>query len=201
MIKTTIIKSDKQLAAYASEYALQAQNSVDINYLKNAKVRLFYQEKEENLLAGFCIYSGPDNYRTFLPLSPIQLNELTKKYRFDVKPPHELSCLWIHPSLRASALVIYFYFFMLFDLLRLPNHPTIFGTHAKGIKNFFILGFPEVIFKQRLFVKTKGKECDFWILKGSKFRFLYGLIVLYTIRVLFGKKSLSRFRDWLGKDK
>jgi hypothetical protein len=150
------------------------------------------------MLGGFCINSGP-NYRTFLPLSPTQLQTLYTDHGFDRKKPHEVTCLWIDKSSQHASWIVLLYLMLFVDLLRLHSGPIIFGTHGKHINHFFSLSFPNIIFYDKLFVATKGEECDFWIRKGSKFQFLKGLIVLATIRLFLGNKTLARFRLWLEK--
>ncbi|AWN75021.1 TPA: hypothetical protein ACTUT5_002587 [Legionella anisa] len=200
MIKTKIIKNDGLLKIYGTHYSSLAHNRSDLEYFKSSKVRIFFRDSEENMLAGFCINSGP-NYRTFLPLNPSQLQELYSDYSFDQKKPHEITCLWIEKTSQHASWVVFLYFILFLDVLRLPTGPIIFGTHGKNINNFFSLPFPKIIFYEKLFVLTKGEECDFWIRKGSKLQFLRGFIVLATIRLFMGNKTLARFRLWLGKKK
>ncbi len=200
MIKTKIIKNDSLLKIYETNYSSLAHNRADIEYFKSSKVRIFFKDSEEKMIGGFCINSGP-NYRTFLPLNPLQLQKLYSNHHFDRQHPHEISCLWIEKNSQHSAWVVFLYFILFMDVLCLRPGPLIFGTHGKNINNFFSIPFPKIIFYEKLFVPTKGKECDFWIRKGSKFQFLKGFIVLATIRLFMGNKSLARFRLWLDKKK
>ncbi|CAM3064649.1 Uncharacterised protein [Legionella steigerwaltii] len=198
MIKTKIIKSDNLLKIYGTNYSSLAHNRADMEYFKSSKVRIFFRDSEENMLGGFCINSGP-NYRTFLPLSPYQLQKLYSDNHFDRKHPHEITCLWIEKKSQHATWIIFLYFILFLDVLRLHPGPLIFGTHGKNISTFFSLPFPKTIFCEKLFVATKGEECDFWIRKGSKLQFLKGFMVLATIRFFWGNKTLARFRLWLDK--
>ncbi|STX52515.1 Uncharacterised protein [Legionella busanensis] len=198
MIKTKLIKNNSLLTVFRDKYATLAHNQVDLEYFKNSKVRIFFSDSEENIVAGYCICSGP-NYRTLLPLSPAKLEEISQKNGFKDQPPHEITCLWIEEKQRKSAWVIYFFLILSLDILRLPKGALIFGTHGKNINNYFCLAFPKLIFYDRLFVATKGEVCDFWLRKGSKFHFFKAFIVLSAVRSFFGNKSLARFRLWLDK--
>lgn len=198
MIKTKIIEKNDtaMLEVFRDKYASLAHNQVDLEYFKNSKVRIFYTDSEDNIAAGYCICSGPD-YRTFLPLPPSTLEELSSKHSFKKKPPHEITCLWIEEKHRKKFWVFYFFLVLYVDLIRSPRGPLIFGTHGKSINNYFLLAFPKLIFNKRLFIPTKGEECDFLIRKGSKFHFLKGFIMFISIRTLFGNRTLYRFRLWL----
>lgn len=200
MIRTKIIKSESLLKIYASNYSSLAHNRADLEYFKECKVRIFFRESEEKMLAGFCINSGP-NYRTFLPLNPSQLQKLYNAHRFDRKKPHEITCLWIEKKSQHATWIIFLYFMLFLDVLCLHPGPLIFGTHGKNISTFFSIPFPKTIFNEKLFVPTKGEECDFWIRKGSKLKLLKGFMVLATIRFFGGNKTLARFRLWLDKKK
>ncbi|WP_419419286.1 hypothetical protein ACNVED_12200 [Legionella sp. D16C41] len=193
-----IVKNNLLLKIFRDKYASLAKNNVDLDYFKNTKVRIFFLDSAENMIAGYCICSGP-NYRTFLPLSPIKLKEINELYNFNAKPPHEITCLWIEKKSRQGTWIIYFFLVLCFDILTLRSGPMIFGTHGKNINNYFCLAFPTVIFFDRLYVATKGEECNFWLRKGSKLQFLKAFITLSTIRLFFGSKSLARFRLWLDK--
>jgi hypothetical protein len=199
MIKTAVITSEDLLQIYANHYLSQAQNSADLEYLKSSKVRIFFKgDSKESMVAGFCINSGP-NYRTFLPLTSIQKSKLFIEQGFDQKPPIEIACLWIDKSLRRSYWVIFIFSLMFLDVVRLHSAPVIFGTHGKNIKNYFKLALPKIIFFDRMFIPTKGEVCDFWIMKGSKFSMFYCFIFLSSLRMLFGSKTLTRFRLWFDK--
>jgi hypothetical protein len=198
MIKTTKISGEHLLHIYQSNYVVLAHNNVDITYLENSRIRIFFREHEENMVAGFCINSGPA-YRTFLPLNSSQLEELYKKQGFDQYPPDEVTCLWMEKGSQHAKWSVYLYFVMFWDVLRSKRKKLIFGTHSKNIKNFFLLAFPKVIFYERLFVQTKNDECDFWILQGSKFTFFKCLALLSMIKLFGGTRRLARFRLNLDK--
>lgn len=193
MIKTKIITTDNLLEIFQKNYVELAKNQVGLDYFKQAQVRIFYRESEENMLAGFCINSQAV-YRTFLPLNAEQLQTLCQDHHFDKKPPHEISCLWIEPASRHSSWLIYFFLRMMIDMLKLRSAPLIFGTHGKNVNNYFAYPLPDVIFYDQLFVATKGEVCDFWIRKGSKMQILKGFVVLVAIRLLGGYRGLAKFR-------
>ena len=144
MIKTKVIKNKSSLTVFRDKYVELAKNQVDLDYLENSQIRIFYSGSEENIVAGYCIYSGP-NYRTFLPLLPPKLEEINQKYGFKNQPPHEITCLWIEEKQRKSVWVIYFFLVFSLDILRLPQGAFIFGTHGKNINNYFCLAFPKLI--------------------------------------------------------
>ena len=198
MIQSKLIKSEQLLLIYRDHYHHLAKNNIDLEYFKSSKVRIFFRDNEENMLAGYCINSGP-NYRTFLPLNEDKLQNLTSTHGFDKRTPHEVTCLWIEPNSRHSKWSVFIFYKMFLDVLSLKHGSLIFGTHGKNVKNFFILAFPNIIFYEKLFVTTKAQECDFWIMKGSKFTFFKCLIFLGSIKLLFGNKTLTRLRLWLGK--
>lgn len=199
MIKTKIITDDYLLELFQKNYVELAKNQVGLDYFKQAQVRVFYRESEENMLAGFCINSQAV-YRTFLPLSAEQLQVLNQNHHFDEQPPHEISCLWVEPASRHASWMVYFFLMMMVDMLRLRPAPLIFGTHGKNVNNYFAYPLPDVIFYDQLFVATKGEVCDFWIRKGSKWQILKGFVVLATIRLLGGYRALAKFRLQQEKD-
>ncbi|STX55656.1 Uncharacterised protein [Legionella beliardensis] len=198
MIKTKLIKNKSSLSVFRDKYVALSHNQVDLDYFESSKVRIFFADSEENIIAGYCICSGP-NYRTFLPLLPSKLKEVRQQCGFEHMPPHEITCLFIEEKRRKSAWVIYFFLVLSLDILRLPQGAFIFGTHGKNINNYFCLAFPKLILYDRLFVATKGKICDFWLRKGSKIHFFKALIVLSAVRAFFGNRALTRFRLWLDK--
>lgn len=200
MIKTALINSydDNLLKLYSKNYLEQAQNIADSEYLKNSKVRIFYERSKENMVAGYCIYSGP-NYRTFLPLPAITLQKINQEQGFDINPPHEVACLWIDKSLRKSKWIILLFSMMVLDVLKMRSAPIIFGTHRESIKNYFSIACPDLVFYKKLFVETKGEECDFWIMRGSKSSFVRCLFTLSTVRVVAGYEMLKRFKFWVAK--
>lgn len=165
MIKTKIIKNDGLLKIYGTHYSSLAHNRSDLEYFKSSKVRIFFRDSEENMLAGFCINSGP-NYRTFLPLNPSQLQELYSDYSFDQKKPHEITCLWIEKTSQHASWVVFLYFILFLDVLRLPTGPIIFGTHGKNINNFFLSLFPKLFFMKSYLYLQKEKNVIFGLEKG-----------------------------------
>lgn len=198
MIKTKVIKSEHLLQIYEKHYSFLAHNRIDLDYLKSSKARVFFKDDEKNMLGGYCINPGP-NYRTFLPLNSTQLNQLNTAHDFIKNPPQEITCLWLDKNSQHARWSVYLFCTMFWDMLRMPRKTFIFGTHGRNIKNFFSLAFPQVIFYERLFVKTKNEECDFWIMKGSRYTFFKCLVLLSIIRLFGGKKRLVRFRLWLEK--
>ncbi|KTC81526.1 hypothetical protein [Legionella brunensis] len=200
MIKTKIIKGDRLLKIYQKKYISLAHNNVDLEYFKQSKVRVFFRDSEEKMIAGFCLNSGP-NYRTFLPLTSTQLQQINQSYRFNKRPPHEISCLWIEQNSQHAGWVVFLFLVMMVDMLRLNRGALIFGTHGKNVNNYFAFSLPKIIFYEKLFVATKGEVCDFWIRKGSKFQIIKGFIVLATIRLILGYRALAKFRLRHYKDK
>lgn len=195
-----MITGDHLLKIYQNIYTSLAHNQVDLDYFKQSKVRIFYRDREENMIGGFCIYSGP-NYRTFLPLKPEILQQIKQENHFDKKPPYEITCLWIEEKSRHSSWIVFLFFIMILDVIRLPRRSIIFGTHGKNISIYFSPCLPKVIFYEKLFVATKKDVFDFWIRKGSKFQIVKGFFILSSVRLFLGRNALLRFRLKMDKDR
>ncbi|WP_299007386.1 hypothetical protein [uncultured Shewanella sp.] len=190
MMRSKIIQDDALLQIYVSHYLKLAHNHVDINYLKQAKVRIFYQTVPEDMLAGFCINSSVP-FRTFLPISDEQLRKLRINNNINNDQLHEITCIWIDRNIRLNFWGGYrYYFTLLWDVLRLKSGTLIIGTHEKKLKDMYSPGFPQVIFYDNIFVATKTVFADFWIMKGSKYTFLTSLVSAAVSRIL------GRVKKW-----
>lgn len=140
MLKTRILSTSLELRCFRARYRALASVPVDLDYLREGRVRGFF-DRRGRMLGGYVLNAGPRlRYLAALPAGTALPDGLVPEQMCEV------TCIWFDRAMGTAARLSA-YGVVLWDLLRHGRRHVVGGSFVPKVARIQRLGLPHGIFE------------------------------------------------------
>ncbi|EFC85905.1 SDR family oxidoreductase [Parafrankia sp. EUN1f] len=170
------LRTDTELAAFTAHYARYSGYSVEIEYLRSARV--FATFDGPDLVGGFVLNVTPP-FRTLTRIP--QPARARCEMEIDETDTQEFTCAWLAPPLRRSWRSLLFWCHVLHQGGKVGRHSVIMGTEVPALRDFYHHSRPRPLYVGPVVVD--GVEKTGWVYQTTLEKRYFGILRIVRHRL------------------
>lgn len=179
-----LLKSDKELKHFQSQYLSHSQNPIELAYLKKSHVRAFYLKGE--MKAGYALYTGSD--KRYLEMIPEK--GITRQIQQEIQNNSlEVTCMWVSREYSSVANRVYLYTSYAIDCFKKNKKYAIAGSFSEKIKKLHSVPYSQMIYEGESLFHDHPKTL--WVYRETRYSHIFKvLIFIVYLAITISLKSL-----------